>query len=361
MMKVYGSRISYYTGKLEMYLRYRSIPYELLPTVGNERKLLDGAGVVQMPVVELDDGRWLTDSTPILAWLDAQQDGAPIYPADPVVRFAALLIEDYADEWLWRPSMHYRWSYRQSREYASSVLADELLSQMWLPRWFKKRLLIRRQLGGFVRGDGVSDATWDHVEGGVLRAFACLESILAQRRFVLGDAPSIADFGLMGPMFRHLAQDPTPSEVMRQRAPGVYAWVARMWNTRASRGAPGFVSQLDQPIADLLVEACETHLVQLRENASAYARGVKRYDQVIQGCQYRSVPTSRYRAWCLEELRREWSELEPAAREELRRYLPQEEASVLWQDSLPKPSDYDPERRAPFNRGINVFGKGVPE
>ena len=60
-LDVYGCNISYYTGKLEAYLRYRSIPYQSLPTVGNEKKLLAGAGVVQMPVVQIDDGRWMTD------------------------------------------------------------------------------------------------------------------------------------------------------------------------------------------------------------------------------------------------------------------------------------------------------------
>ena len=66
-LDVYGCNISYFTGKLEAYLRYRSIPYQSLPTVGNEKKLLAGAGVVQMPVVQIDDGRWMTDTTPMLA------------------------------------------------------------------------------------------------------------------------------------------------------------------------------------------------------------------------------------------------------------------------------------------------------
>jgi hypothetical protein len=30
-IKVYGSAISYYTGKLEGYLRYKEIPYEFVP------------------------------------------------------------------------------------------------------------------------------------------------------------------------------------------------------------------------------------------------------------------------------------------------------------------------------------------
>ena len=63
-------------------------------------------------------------------------------------------------------------------------------------------------------------------------------------------------------MLRHFGQDPTPAEIMRSRAPGVYEWVARMWNLRASHEAPALPTRVDAPLAALLVEACETHLVQ---------------------------------------------------------------------------------------------------
>ena len=220
-MKVYGSKHSYYTGKLEAYLRYRGIGYELLPTYGSLREIVAGAGTSQMPVARLDDGRWMTDSTPMLAWLESQQGAASIYPAQPALRFAALLIEDYADEWLWRPAMHYRWSYRRDREHLGGSLADEQGAHVRAPRTLKRLRIARRQLNGFVRGDGVTAETWDHVEQGYLRALDILERIFQTRPFVLGDAPTNADFGLRAPMFRHFSQDPTPAEIMRSRASGV--------------------------------------------------------------------------------------------------------------------------------------------
>ncbi len=359
-MRVYGSRISYYTGKLETYLRYRGIAYELLPTYAHLRRIRDGAGSIQMPAVELDDGRWLTDSTPILAWLERDQPGPSFYPEDPALRFVALLIEDYADEWLWRPAMHYRWSYREDRDLLSGSLADEQGAHMPGPRFLKRGRIWRRQLNGFVRGDGVTKETWSHVEQGYLRALDCLEGIFATRPFVLGDAPTIADFGLMAPMFRHFAMDPTPAEIMRKRASGVYEWVARMWNARATPQPMTLVDDVDAPLGDLLREACETHLEQLRQNAKAWADGLGRFDQVIQGQRYVSVPSSRYRVWCLEELRREWQALDDDARARLKAHLPEPHADVLWGDAPPKPSEYDPERQAPFNKGINVYGTGVP-
>ena len=361
MMRVYGSRISYYTGKLEAYLRYRGIDYDLLPTVGNEKRLKAGAGVVQMPVVECDDGRWMTDSTPIIAWLDTRQPTPSIYPQDPALRFIALLIEDYADEWLWRPAMHYRWSYRRTRDYAAETLYAELIAGTRpIPRWLGARLLRKRQRGGFVTGDGVSAATRAHVEGAYFAALTHMQAILETRPFVLGDRPTIADFGLMGPMLRHFGQDPEPADIMRARAPAVYEWVARMWNAKAGRDTTGLVATIDGPVAALLAEICATHLAQLRQNADAWTNGIGRYDQRIQDCDYRNVPTSRYRVWCLEELRREWAALDDDARAGLRPYLTGE-AAILWGEAPFAPSGYDPDRGAPFNRAINVFANGVPQ
>ena len=134
MLRVYGSRISYFTGKLEAYLRFRGHEYALLPTYPHQGDVVRGTGSTQMPAMQLEDGRWASDSTPLLAWFD-ERDGAPsIYPDDAALRFVALLIEDYADEWLWRPAMHYRWNYRLDREHASGLLADEQMPHLRAPR-----------------------------------------------------------------------------------------------------------------------------------------------------------------------------------------------------------------------------------
>jgi glutathione S-transferase len=361
MIRVYGSRISYYAGKLEAYLRYRGIEFELLPMTDHAREIKAGAGAVQSPVVQLEDGRWLSDTTPILAWFESQREDATIYPEDPGMCFVALLLEDHADEWLWRPSMHYRWSYAQDREHASSVLCDELMTRWRAPRFMKRRMIARRQLGGFVHRDGVTPATRAHVEQTAMTAFDGLNAVLAERPYLLGERPTIADYGFVGPMFHHFAQDPTPAQLMRQRAPRVYTWVSRMWEAKPEPDTAPILGEVDAPIAALLQEACETHLVQLGANARAYANGATHFAQNVQGCRYEKLPVSRYRVWCLEELRRHWQALDAATQASLRTYLAEPYAAVLWDAEPLAQSDYDPERRAPFNRAINVFGKGVPK
>ena len=362
VMKVYGSKISYYTGKLETYLRYSDLPYESFSLVGHRKTAIEMTGVAQMPVVQLGDGRWMTDTTPMLAWLDAPHGEHGIYPSDPVLNFAALLIEDYADEWLWRSAMHFRWTYRLSRQYAAEFLYQEQVrGKLPLPHPVGVAYLKRRQRGGFVRGDGVNSAeTRAHSDATYLAALDRMSDILAIRPFLLGQTPTIADFAMMAPMLRHFSQDPTPAEIMRERAPAVYEWVARMWNAKPAPNGPALIEAVDAPLADFLKEICETHLAQLRQNALAISGGQKRYDQTIQGCTYRRVPSSRYRVWCLEVLRRRWSKLEEGHKAALQTHLTSPDAAILWDGSDVPASHYDVDLHAPFNRAINVFGNGTP-
>lgn len=359
-MKVYGSRISYYTGKLEAYLRYKGIAYTALPTPYDQAKMLkEKIGAVQMPAVERDDGRWMSDSTPILLQLETEHPGRPILPASPVVIFVACLIEDYADEWLWRPAMHYRWHYRYDRLLASNILVDEVMRHLKLPRWLKRQMIQNRQIKHFVRRDGVTDSTREHVEQGYFHALDNMTAMLDSRPFLLGNAPSLADFGMMGPMFRHFGEDPTPQELMRNHAPAVYEWVARMWHAQ-DHGTPKFLSEVPKDAQSMLQEICETHLEQLTANAEAYAKDQDLFGMTVQGCTYQNITTSRYRVWCLEELRRRFAELSATDQATVKTLLPYDQANILWSDDMTVKSQFNSDNHLPFGKAINVFRDGTP-
>ena len=100
--KRYGSKLSYFTGKFEGYLRFKEIPYEF---IAMDHKLFNKTipkhtVASQMPAVQLADGRWLTDSTPMIQWFETQATESSIMPTDPTLAFLCYLFEDYADEWL---------------------------------------------------------------------------------------------------------------------------------------------------------------------------------------------------------------------------------------------------------------------
>ncbi|SIN68102.1 Glutathione S-transferase [Parasphingorhabdus marina DSM 22363] len=358
-MKVYGSRISYYTGKLEAYLRYKNIAYTALPTPYDKAEMLkEKVGAVQMPIVD-DDGKWMSDTTPIIMHLETIHPDNPVLPQDPVVGFMAHLIEDYGDEWLWRSAMYYRWWYDYDRQLASNVLTDELTGHVKMPRWMRQRMIIRRQVRHYVKRDGVTDTTRQHIEQSYHNALAGMTAMLENRPFLLGNAPSLADYGMMGPMFRHYGQDPTPQEIMRNTAPAVFEWVARMWHAKNTH-KPEFVTQVPDDAEPLLKEICETHLVQLAANAAAFAEDTERFDMTVQGCDYRDIAVSQYRVWCLEELRRRFNLLSPAQQDSVKNLLPHGQADILWNADVPAQSGFNSDNHLPFGKAINVFEGGLP-
>lgn len=354
---VYGSVISYFTGKLEGYLHYKQIPYELVAmTVRHfNRTIPQATGAAQMPAVALPDGRWMTDTTPIIEWLEQQHPEPAVIPSEPVAAFASRLLEDYADEWLWRPAMHYRWSYRPDALLLSRRIVEELLPDLPAPAPLKRWMIRQRQFRGWVRGDGVTAATRGHVESIYLRTLATLDAIFTSRPFLLGDVPTLADFGFFASMFRHFSLDPTASRLMRSRAPSVYEWVARLWNARADRTHGVTMEDVPADWGPLLDDVGDAYLPYLCANAEAFAAGRKRFDVTIQATRYRRLPTSRYRVWCLERLRHHHDVLPDGSRSAARRLLERHGCwEPLWRIQDPR-SGHDPEGRAPFGRGLRVF------
>jgi glutathione S-transferase len=351
-MIVYGSKISYFTGKFEAYLRYREIPYELraIDPLHYGWIVPRALGAAQLPTVRLADGRWMSDTTPMIAWLERGQPSPSVIPADPVVGYVALLVGDYADEWLWRPAMHYRWSHEEDRHLAATRLSRELLN-VPLPLAARRRWIARRQTRLFVAGDGVDATTAPHAEGAFRRALACLEPVLSKRPFLLGERPTIADLGLMGPFWRHFVHDPTPARIMQDSAPATFEWAARTWNARAGHlGSAAVASDVPRDLFPLLREIGASHLPALAVNAEAHRAGAPVHRLELDGAAYRRVPTSAYRVWCLERLQERFRGLgrgDAAAVEELLRehgcWKP------LWRAEGIR-SGHDPRGEAPFCR-----------
>ena len=354
-LSVYGSAISYYTGKFEGYLRYKEIPYRLVtfsPKVS--RRLQRETGAAQIPAVELPDGRFMTDTTPMIDWFETHHPESAVIPRDPLQAFVSRLVEDYAEEWLWRPAMHFRWSYRQDALLLSRKIADELLGGIPLPGFAKRLRDATEGNGGFyVLRDGVTRETWDHVEASYFATLDRLSDIFATRAFLLGDIPTLADFGFFASMFRHFSQDPTPAEIMRIRAPAVFEWQARLWNARASKTSGDLVPGVPKDWEPFLDDIGQAYLPYLCANAEGFAAGRSRHDATIQGVRYRNLPVSQYRVWCLERLRAHFEALPDETRAQARALL---ERHACWEPLWRTPnleSRHDPDGQVPF-RGRKV-------
>ena len=354
-IEVVGPEVSYFTGKLEAVLRFKELPYRRIPAAP-EGRVARETGVAQVPAVRLADGRWLTDTTPIIAWLDEAFPEHPAIPEDPLLAFVSRLLEDFADEWLWRPAMHYRWSFSQDAHHLSRILADELGKDARVPGALLRLRIRRRQRTLFVRGDGVTGENRAHVEKIYADALDHLGAILADRPYLLGERPSLADFGYFGPMFRHFGHDPTGVRIMRETAPAVYEWTARVWNARGSAAAGPLLTRVPADWSPILASIGSAYLPCVCANAEAWKAGRSHFDVEIEGAPYRKIRTARYRVWCLEELRRHFEALPAAAGQAARALLEDHGCwEPLWRVEEPA-SGVDPGRRAPFGPGHSMTG-----
>ena len=338
-LKLVGAYGSPYSRKMRAVLRYRHIPFQWLLRENGARDL-PPVPVALIPVLVIpgENGAApsaMVDSTFQIRRLEQMYAGRSVIPSDPAIAFLDELIEDYADEWLWRPAMHYRWSYPTTAALMSAWLAEHVTEQR-APQWAKRLYWRRRQHGTFVKGDGVTPATRVAVEAAYLDTLATLEPVFASHPFVLGERPTAADFGFMAPLFRHFFSDPAPARIMRERAPGVHEWVARMWNLRPERvEAMPRPERIPDDLGRLFATIAEVYLPYLDANAAAYAKGAKVVTYDVRGTAI-TEPVKPYRVWCRDRLRAELLRLDDAARAGVERALGAGAAAHLAQPS-PKP------------------------
>jgi glutathione S-transferase len=301
--RLHGLKLSYFTGKLEAYLQAKGVAFDFVEMDTADFKACARAtGIAQMPQLEGPDGTWLTDTTKIIAHFEATHEGPALSPKSPLTRFLSLVLEDYCDEWLWRPALYYRWAFTQDATLMSDTLARTMLRDVPLPLWLRKAYILHRQRRVYLREDAVTAATAPAIERLYRETLAELETIFAKRAYLFGARPCEADFGLFGPMFRHFSSDPTPAAMLREEAPHVGLWTARLWATRPEHiAAAPEIGEAPEDLAPLLQRAGGAYLPYLAANAEAVRNGAPETHYIQDGILWRTK-TSPYRAGCLAAL-----------------------------------------------------------
>jgi len=322
---LYRMDISYFSGKLEAYLGYKEVPYKKEEA---HHKVLFGTvfrntGTMKVPAIETADGLWLKDSTPMIRWFEREYPQNPVLPADPALAFIAALIEDYGDEWLWRPAMWWRWVPMGSRRLLGYRIATEVLGSMPIPTVIAARYFAWRQKKTWLDWDGMTKANHDQIRDMYTDQLAALEPILQRQPFLLGSHPSVADYGYFASMFRHFGNDPESAVLMREQAPNVYEWLARLWNAKASK--LGDRQEWQQPEGEgwefILGDICKTYLPYLHQNALAFKAGKKRFNYSANGLELPQTVTTDYRVWCRQELQRAYQALSEADQQRVQSLL----------------------------------------
>lgn len=220
---LYGVPHSFYTGIVRSYLRTQGIAYQER-TPAHPDFALQIRPVIQrviVPVLVTPQGEIIQDSRDIIDHLEQQGVPYPAYPTGPLQQVLSIIIQYYGTQSMLRHAMHYRWSYLQQQEEflrtafstgTTAAQADTVMTRMQ----------------SYLPDLGVTEQTQPLIEQSYRQLLDILNQHFAIHPYLFGGRPSVADYGLVGPLFAHLGRDPVPCQLMQLRAPKVFRWVERM-------------------------------------------------------------------------------------------------------------------------------------
>ena len=239
---LWGTPHSLYTGKARSCLIKKGLPFlERCPSHPDYKaRVRPAVGLVTFPVLETPDGRFIQDSTDIVTFLDSLESPASaksLTPQTPVQLAVARLIDGFGLEGMLQVAMHYRWSYRGEQEL---FLQTEFGRGLYAADDRELRRAAGRRVMDFFSSSlpslGITPQTIPAIETAYEELLEALDVHFQRYPYVMGWRVSIADLGLIAPLYAHLGRDPYPTALMKKRAPNVARWVERMQLPNAPDG-----------------------------------------------------------------------------------------------------------------------------
>lgn len=215
----HAADVSYFSGKARPALPQKGLHYtEVRPRM---HEIMAKTGLAFIPVLVTPEGEYWQDTSEILDRLEERHPDPPLFPTTPVQRVVAYLIELYGDEIGLFPAMHYRWSFPESVAQARVDFASNSGNLEASGRFADR-------MAGSLPFLGVTEDTIPAIEAHLRDLLEKLCTHFEDHAFLLGDRMSLADLGLMGPMYGHLYRDAVPSRLLRETAFRVCVWINRM-------------------------------------------------------------------------------------------------------------------------------------
>jgi glutathione S-transferase len=243
--RVYGMSQSFFTQKLLGALAYKRVPHRLVRFAGACPEARGAGWPGGIPVVRTPAGEWAWDTTELLHHLEGRFPEPALLPPDPVQRFLDAALEDFADEWLYRPAVGSRWHFEENARVGGFELARDATHEapVGCDRAFA---LVRAHVSASCAPFGVTAANVQAWIDEVLRPWQrAAGAHLAARPYFFGERPSLADFAAFGGCAAHFANDPLCRRWLDADAPALVQHVQRLREPEEQRfgawAAPGDV------------------------------------------------------------------------------------------------------------------------
>lgn len=331
--RLLGGPGSPYSLKVRAVLRYRRLPHLwIVPQgpVGAAPELVR-AGKGLLPVMQIPEGAYWADSTPILYALESRHAGRrSILPPDPADAFVAHLIEDFADELLFMVLFESRWFNPADRAFCARRQISGWVGALPTPAFESMVAAFDARQTRQLASLGDLEANREFLAALYSSTLEAIESLVTQSRYLYGSRPSLADFGLYGQLSQ-LAIDPTGSTTMKALAPRAFQWVQDLDDASGIDGewrAP----EAEPPAAlgTLLSVIAKVYLPYLAAHVRGLRDGLE--EVVLEGFGHGlRVRPKKYRQRCLLWLKSELAALDTDARARVERALNDDAAWAILQ------------------------------
>lgn len=355
--RILGGPGSPYSLKLRAALRYRRIPHNWIVPPGylGEGGELKAADKGMIPVLQLPDGRYWANSTPMILEMETRHPGVrSLLPDDPTDRFLALLIEDFADEWLMLPLFDFRWDAEIDQDFCSRRQMAGWLGAMPTSDFEAVIERFRERQTGVLARMGDRETNRPLLRSTYPEVLAAIEAQLEVSRFLFGGRPSIGDIGLFGQLSQ-MAIDPSASAIMRRQAVRAFQWVQDLDDASGIEGEWRDPGQPPGPgVERLLTLIGEVYLPFLAANALAIRNDEPTVSVTLRGMPMKAR-ANRYKANCIGWLKLALAEAQAAGAGDLERILRRHGCWETLQlapgeaEAIPELSPDSTSRRTGFN------------
>lgn len=237
--RIFGAELSPYSVKVRSYFRFKEIPHKwILRGPSTNKEFTKYAKLPIVPLVISPDLEGMQDSTPIMDSMEELYKSKKANPEDKTLKFISYLLEEYSDEWGNKQMFHYRW-----KDPLDQISAARRIAEMNLPIYTKYIPIINSLLknkAAKIIQNRMSERLWvigsnKSTEVRICNSFknllSQLEKHLSNRKYIFGQRPSFADFGLWGQIYNSWT-DPTPRKFIERDFSNLLPWIKDMHNPK---------------------------------------------------------------------------------------------------------------------------------
>ena len=217
---VHGLTRSYFTRKVVGYLDYTDRPWRLEPCAPVHHPAAAALGWTGgIPVIADPAGELMWDSTTVIEHLDlATAPERSVLPDDATLRFLAYLLDDFSDEWFYRPAVGSRWSYPANTVAGGWQIAEELSAMLGFPGGAVRENVVANMTASLPRLGVTTDNVHAWMDDVLVPWLQALEGHLGDG-YLLGERPSLADFAVFGANVAHFVGDPYCRDLVDEHSP----------------------------------------------------------------------------------------------------------------------------------------------